>query len=182
MCSSVIFQYRCGCTERVVFECPFFSTTVSSSSNDPDTHAHGNCLRHYQQHQKKLLPPRTTRTTASPPSHEEQSLSLRTMKIPILKPEASYPQTEDDTTQDTSQTAMTEIDDICHDCWQRELQLAKHRDDDSSPSITTTDGEEQEENLDDIHVLREMSMNELILLQPSVNLEARSSAESVREE
>ncbi|KAI1281249.1 hypothetical protein F5Y07DRAFT_291252 [Xylaria sp. FL0933] len=184
MCSTVIFEYRCGCTERVVFKCPFSSATVSSSSNGPGTHTHRDCSRHYQRHQRKLLPPRrTTKSTASPsPSHEEQSPYPITMNIPISTHQAPYPQIEENARQDTSETAMTEIDDICHDCWQRELRLVKQRDDDGNSLTTTTDGEEQEENPDEIYVLREMSPNELILFQPSVSSEARSSAESVREE
>ncbi|KAI0429184.1 hypothetical protein F5Y09DRAFT_357082 [Xylaria sp. FL1042] len=156
---------------------------MSSSSNNLAADVHQDCSQRYKRHQKKLLlPRRTTKPTPTPSSHKEQSLPLRTMKTPILPPQPSYPQIGKKERQVTSETAVTEIDDICHDCWQRELQLAKQRDDDSNSSTTTRDGEEQEENMDNTHVLREMSMNELILLQPSVSLEAMSSAESATEE
>ncbi|KAI0914367.1 hypothetical protein F4823DRAFT_558063 [Ustulina deusta] len=185
MCSTVIFRYKCGCAERVVFECPFSLTTTSSSNSSKSlrAHARGNCSRRrYRLHQQKLFPAkRTTETTTTASSHRAQPLSLR-MKIPILLPpeSSSYPQTAKAKEQDTSETTITEIDDICHDCWQRELRPAKQRDDGGASSAPMRDAEDQE-NLAHTYVLRERPVNEVILLPPSTSLGAVSSAESFPE-
>ncbi|KAI0201495.1 hypothetical protein F4808DRAFT_127865 [Astrocystis sublimbata] len=65
MCSGVIFQYKCGCAERVVFECPFSSPSPSPSPSPSASEAntslralsHHNCVRRYRVHQQNLLPP-----------------------------------------------------------------------------------------------------------------------------
>ncbi|KAI1429348.1 hypothetical protein F5Y12DRAFT_482167 [Xylaria sp. FL1777] len=184
MCSTIIFQYRCGCAERVVFECPFSLTAISSpgSSKSLRAHVHKNCSRRYRLHQQKLFSlKRTTEKSSTPSLHQAPSSPLQ-MEIPILPPpQPPCRQIGKAEEQNASETAVTEIDEICHDCWQHELRLAKKTEDDGASSTTMRDGEEQGENIANTHVLKERPVNELILPPPNMSLEAVSSTESFPE-
>ncbi|KAI0537342.1 hypothetical protein GGR58DRAFT_351943 [Xylaria digitata] len=175
MCSTVIFHYKCGCAERVVFECPFSLTTSSNLAKGLHTDSRQSCSRRYRLHQKKLFPPQkrtaATTTTLSPP------------KLPILPPPKSYSSKSENTEeQETNREATTEVDEICHDCWQRSLGPTKQRDDDGTSSTTIGDYEDDKENLVNVRVLRERSVNELILPPLSTNLGAVSSTENFSED
>ncbi|KAI0879514.1 hypothetical protein GGS24DRAFT_654 [Hypoxylon argillaceum] len=181
MCCTVVFQYRCGCAERVVFECPFPSTTNSLSDGDLDAYSPQNCLRHYRCHQEKLFAPEkdTVATTASL-SHQASSPSLQ-MTVPSLLPlSLSCSETEKTREQKASETRISKLDDICHDCWQRSLRLAKQKDvGDTTSSATMKDDNEEAEHGADSHILRERSLNEFILPQPSPDRGVVSSAENL---
>jgi hypothetical protein len=180
MCCTVIFKYRCGCAERVVFECPFSSTTNSILDERRDTDSHQNCSRHYRRHQEKLFAPeKTTATTTASPSHQALPQSLQIM-IPILPP-SGLPCSKPEKTseQKISETKTSELDDICHDCWQRSLRLAKQEDDDGvASSATMTDDKEEVEHIANSRILRERSVNEFILPQPTTDSALVSSSES----
>ncbi|KAI0971141.1 hypothetical protein F4678DRAFT_433834 [Xylaria arbuscula] len=185
MCCTVMFQYKCGCIERVDFECPFStdSITDSSSSNSPRSITHQTCSRPYRLHQQKLFSPETTiKTAITPFSRQEQLLPLRIKGSILPLPEFSGQEIAKPEKRNIGEATVTEIDDLCHDCWQREVQLTKQRDGDSAPSTTTKDGEEQQAILANTHILREKPVNELILPRPSVSLEAMSSADSFLED
>ncbi|KAI3337384.1 hypothetical protein HD806DRAFT_37557 [Xylariaceae sp. AK1471] len=165
MCSTVIFQYTCGCTEHVVLECPFSSSAANSHS-----HSHA-CSRRYRRHQQKLFQPTTSSSLA---------LSLR-MKISPRLPPPRLASLED--TAETKQTTTTtELDEECHDCWKRNrirnLKLAKKTDDDTASSVTMRD---EEEDVMDSRILRERSVNEVILPPPRRNVDVTSSARSFSE-
>ncbi|KAI1312146.1 hypothetical protein F5Y03DRAFT_265571 [Xylaria venustula] len=185
MCCTVVFQYKCGCAERIVFECPFstVSVTDSSSSNSLRSIAHQTCSRPYRLHQQKLFSPKaTTKTTTTPSSRREQLLPLRLKGSILTLPELSGQENATPEKRNIGEAAATEIDDLCHDCWQREVRLTKQRDGNSAPSTTTRDSEEQGKILVNANILREKSVNELILSRPSVSLEVMSSADSFHEE
>ncbi|KAI0527881.1 hypothetical protein F5B22DRAFT_8837 [Xylaria bambusicola] len=185
MCTTVIFQYKCGCAERVVFECPFSSTTTQSStsslSSSPSeslrAHAHRNCSRRYQLQQQKLFASKgTTKPSTILSSHQTQS-QMQT-GIPVLPfPKPSCLQIGKPEEQ---RIAVTELDELCHDCWQLELQLTKQRESNDSDTMET-DGDEQEDSGMNARVLREMFLNELVVPPQNANLGATSSAESFPE-
>ncbi|KAK5631763.1 hypothetical protein RRF57_007477 [Xylaria bambusicola] len=76
----------------------------------------------------------------------------------------------------TSEAVITELDELCHDCWQRELRLTKQRENDGS-STMETDRDEQDDSGINTHVLREIFPNEFIVSPQNANLGAMSSAE-----
>ncbi|KAH8159492.1 hypothetical protein CIB48_g8763 [Xylaria polymorpha] len=167
MCSTVIFLYKCGCAERVVFECSFSSTTNSNASNSLRALSHQNCARRYRLHQQKLFPPNkatTTETAPTPSSHQALPQSLGS-NIPILPPpKSTCPKTEKSEGKKAGETIVTELDESCHDCWQSDLQLAKQQDDDDTSSLTSMkDDERSVRDLANTRILREKSVNELIL-------------------
>ncbi|KAI8953937.1 hypothetical protein F4801DRAFT_66648 [Xylaria longipes] len=168
MCSTVIFQYKCGCAERVVFECPFSWTTVSNASTSLRALSHQNCSRRYRIHQQKLFPPENATTTVTTPSsHQEYSQSFG-MKIPILPPpKLVCPRTGKMKEQKAGEAPMTELDEKCHDCWQSDLRLARQKEDsDTASSTSMRDCEMEVEDLANTRILRERSVNELILPPP----------------
>ncbi|KAI1167479.1 hypothetical protein F5B18DRAFT_647727 [Nemania serpens] len=163
MCSTVIFQYRCGCAERVVFECPFSSTTDSVSGENLHQHPRQNCS---QRHRHKLFPSKMTTSAANIPS-SHQALSSRP-KIPVLPPPTLlYPEIGETREEQEASEATTALDEACHDCWQRSLRLARQGDDD----------EEGMGDLANSRVLREISANRVILPPPRTNSGATLSTE-----
>ncbi|KAI8634636.1 hypothetical protein F5Y19DRAFT_469698 [Xylariaceae sp. FL1651] len=163
MCSTVIFEYTCGCTERVVFKCPFSSTLYSSSSLRSRSN---NCSRRQRRHLQELFqPPR--------PPHG-QPLALR-REIPAL-PLPSLPCPNSTTIGQLSETAATKLGEECHDCWRRSLQLEQDtngKNADSSSSVAR--GADEERNTS--RVLREMTPNELARMPPNSDVERMSSTE-----
>ncbi|KAI0455546.1 hypothetical protein F5B21DRAFT_193216 [Xylaria acuta] len=168
MCSTVIFQYKCGCTEHVVFECPFSSTTNSNASSSLRALSHQNCSRRYRLHQQKLFPPEDAMTRATTPSSYQTLSQSLGMKMPILPPpKLVCPRTEKTKERKAGETTITELDEICHDCWQSDVRLAKQKDDSDTASSTPTRACEREvEDPANTRILRERSVNELILLPP----------------
>ncbi|KAF2969195.1 hypothetical protein GQX73_g4440 [Xylaria multiplex] len=171
MCSTVVFHYKCGCSERVVFECPFSSAPSSNLAKGLHADSRQNCSRRYRLHQKKLFPPQklTVATTTIPSSP----------KLPILPPPKLYSSKSENTEErEADGETTTEIDEICHDCWQRGLGSTKQRDNDSTSSTTMGDYEDDKENRVNVRVLRERSVNELILPPLSTNPGTVSSIEN----
>ncbi|GAW26286.1 hypothetical protein SAMD00023353_2601410 [Rosellinia necatrix] len=166
MCSNTIFRYKCGCNERVVFECPFSSTTNSDSGGNADLHSHRNCSRRYRRHQQKLLlPKRPMRATATPSSHQASSRpSHKTFPIIPCSPGIPRCETRDIKELKLIETPTTVLDEICHDCWQRTLRLTQMDDDDTASSATTKNSEERTEYPANARILTERSVNELVLL------------------
>ncbi|KAI0554194.1 hypothetical protein F4679DRAFT_349352 [Xylaria curta] len=168
MCSTVIFRYKCGCTERVVFECPFSSTT-SSNINSLRVLSHQNCSRRYQFHQQKLLPPENATAAATVPSSQQgQSQPLWMMEIPILPPSSSVcPKTEKTKEQKADKITITELDENCHDCWQNDVLLERQkRDSDTASQNSTKNCEKNMGDIANTRILRERPLNELILPPP----------------
>ncbi|KAI0105530.1 hypothetical protein GGR51DRAFT_192597 [Nemania sp. FL0031] len=165
MCATIIFQYTCGCVERVIFECPFSSITNPILDEDLNIHSDQKCSRRYRCHQERLLATeKTTDTNTTPPSHQTLSQSLK-MIIPFLPPPNSeYPETKTNKEQKTSETKTAKLDDLCHDCWQHSLWLAKQKDENNITSSTRMkrDGEDAED-MANSRVLKEISVNEVIL-------------------
>ncbi|KAI0440182.1 hypothetical protein F4803DRAFT_553326 [Xylaria telfairii] len=182
MCSTVIFRYKCGCAERVVFECSFSSTTNSNASSSLRALSHQNCARRYRLHQEELFPPNKATlatVTPTPPSHQALPQSLGTdIQVPP-SPKPTCPKTEKSKEQKAGETTVTELDESCHDCWQSDLQLAKQRDDDDTSSLTSMkDDEKDVRNLANTRILREKPLNELILPPPSPPIITDSGATS----
>ncbi|KAI1128051.1 hypothetical protein F5Y10DRAFT_181828 [Nemania abortiva] len=181
MCAIVVFQYRCRCTERVVFECPFSSATNSILGEDLQMQPQQNCSRRYRRHQERLLTPEnTTETAVTTPSHRPSLSRPLQMMIPILLPPTlPYPEKERTNGQKTIETKTTEIDELCHDCWRHSLWLAKQKDDDKSASSSTIrDNIDEADDVANRGILRERSANEFILPQPNTDSEAVSSGGS----
>ncbi|RWA07645.1 hypothetical protein EKO27_g7454 [Xylaria grammica] len=180
MCSTVTFQYKCGCAERIVFECPFPSITSSNSSKSLHAHARRICSRRYRLHQQKLFRQKQTATTTTPTSYDVPTLSMP-MNLPFLPlPKPYSPKPEKIQGKKAHECTVTEIDEMCHDCWQRSLRLTKQRDGDDGVSADAMRNEEEDEegNFINARVLREMPVNELILPPSSTSLGVQSSAES----
>ena len=80
------------------------------------------------------------------------------------------------------ETPVTELDELCHDCWQHELQLAKQSEDEDT--AVTEEGDEEEGNRVQVNarILREISPNELVIspniANINVNMTPMSSARS----
>ncbi|KAI1754337.1 hypothetical protein F4782DRAFT_51726 [Xylaria castorea] len=164
MCSTVIFQYKCGCIEHVVFECPFSSTTSSDTRSSLRALSHQNCSRRYQSHQRKLLLPENATTTATAPSSQQAQLQPLWIEIPT---KLVCPKTEKAKGQKASETTITELDESCHDCWQSYVRLVKQKHDSDTASQNSTGNREKEvEHIANTRVLRERAVNELILPPP----------------
>ncbi|KAI1735559.1 hypothetical protein F4680DRAFT_302375 [Xylaria scruposa] len=169
MCSTIIFRYKCGCTERVVFECPFSSTPSSNINNGLRVLSHQNCSRRYRSHQQKLLPPENATATATVhSSRQEQSQPLWMMEIPILPPSSSVClKTEKTEEQKADKIIITELDEDCHDCWQNNVLLERQkRDSDTASQTSAKNCEKNMEGMANTRILRERPLNELILPPP----------------
>ncbi|KAI1117093.1 hypothetical protein F5Y14DRAFT_457960 [Nemania sp. NC0429] len=182
MCSTVIFQYRCGCAERVLFECPF---SVSVSGEDLCTPPRHSCSKHHRRLLKKLfLSKGVISTTASIPSSYQALLSQSSRtEIPALpRPTLLSPEIEDvNMKEQDANESTTALDETCHDCWQRSLRLARRGDDDdnnttASPALMDNEGEM--ENLADSRILREISGNRVRLPPSRTNSGVSLSRES----
>ncbi|KAI1367041.1 hypothetical protein F5Y08DRAFT_102883 [Xylaria arbuscula] len=190
MCTTVIFQYKCGCSEPVVFECPFSSPPIpsSGSSSSPSeslrAHAHRNCSKRYRLQQEKLYSSQQALwTTASNTStlHAEALMLAETPVPPLPKP--SCVQIEKGEEKNSSEIPVTELDELCHDCWQHELELAKQAEaEDEDEAITGDDDEGQGNGANSNRILREIFSNELVRSPHSpagnANRGVSSSAES----
>lgn len=189
MCTTVIFQYKCGCSEPVVFECPFSAPPISSSgsSSSPSENlraqAHQNCSKRYRLQQEKLFSSskrsgQTTSNLSSP--HAKPSGCAGTPVSPFPKPTCL--QIEKAEEHSLGETPVTELDELCHDCWQHELQLAKQSEDEDT--AVTEEGDEEEGNRVQVNarILREISPNELVIspniANINVNMTPMSSARS----
>ncbi|TRX91328.1 hypothetical protein FHL15_007750 [Xylaria flabelliformis] len=193
MCSTVIFRYKCGCAERVVFECPFSSTTTNSNASDsPRALSHQNCSRRYRLHQQKLLPPENATATATVSSSQQEQTQFLWMEIPIRpipRSRSVCPQTEKTKEQKTDKITITDIDESCHDCWQSDVLLKRQkRDSDTASSqISTRSCNKEVESIAYTRILRERPVNELVLppLSPPppiiTELGVTSSTEGVSE-
>lgn len=167
MCSTVIFQYRCGCSERVVFECPFSSTANSVSGENLHPRPRRNCPKHHRNQLEKLFPSKTTTlSTSSIPSPHQALSQPSQVKNPILPPTLLCPEIER-TKEQKENEATTSLDEACHDCWQRSLRLARRGDDDSTASSAIMiDNEEGIDNPANSRILKEISANRVILPPP----------------
>ncbi|KAI1821787.1 hypothetical protein F4861DRAFT_441744 [Xylaria intraflava] len=186
MCSTVIFRYVCGCTERTVFECPFSSATSLTSKRGAHARSNQSCARRHRRHLKRLLRSETQRaatvTEATTPSPRLITLPLRT-KTPVLSPpRLSRSQLVKPERRNLIEVPITEVDEMCHDCWIHGLQVAKQRDNDKDLSIATPDDEDNTDDLTSTHVLKERSVNELALLSsPSTDEETVSSESPIED-
>ncbi|KAI0402732.1 hypothetical protein F4802DRAFT_574885 [Xylaria palmicola] len=172
MCSKVIFLYKCGCAERVLFECPFSSTQQ-----------YPNCSKRYRRHQQSLLAPNSLAKPTTAPSPQQSPPDSSQIEVPTSPPSGhTSPRTTQTEARQARETRTTDVDDVCHDCWQSNLRLDNPTDHDDIVSPNTMgDDEGQAGNLATSRILREISLNELMLPPPNLNTGPVSSAEHLSE-
>ncbi|KAI1816781.1 hypothetical protein GGS20DRAFT_159722 [Poronia punctata] len=157
MCSTVIFRYSCSCTEQVVFECPFSPENRDSGAYQDPCRPMA-CSRPCRRHEQMLLSsastptthprpvqPRSTESTPSRPACQELSGSENNIANP-----------------DKPGTAITVLDELCHDCWHNEKRLTN---DENAPRAPIKGVEDGTRPVAD-NILRERPVNEFALPPP----------------